>query len=746
MDVTGESPFSQARRPRGRQRRVAWRAALATALWARTPELGPPDTPRSRAQTLGRHAVPIALYGAIALAMTWPLARDFTTRLPGNNFDALQNYWNFWWLREALSTGRNPFETPLLYAPYGAPLYLHTFNLFNGLVTLPVQLLRGPAAAYNTAVLLSFILSGYFANLLVSHVTGDRLAGFTAGALYAFSGFHLGHFYFGQTNLLASEWLPAFALALSVAMRHRGRRRTLTVLAGAGALFLATLVDWQYALFGLFFLALYSFWHAVARRSLVPLAVAAAMGLAWLALAGPLLAATIAEVRAAGAPLAGERFVAHYSADLVSFFIPSTRQRWWSAITGEQGPWWNASLAFDRAAAPGFAVIVLALVGVWYGARRARFWLVGAALFALLALGPLLQVGGVARFGVRQLPIRLPYRLLMLAPGINIARVPSRFLLLTLLCLIVLAGFAVAGLLAGRRTRAGQLALVALVLTAGLGEQFAAPFPAQALAVSPFYAALGASTEPGAVLDLPLYYQNPRALYYQTIHHRPIVAGYLSRDLPYPLADLPPYATLLGHPAEPDITSPDPPDLPARALTFANVRWVVIQRDLARFDRPPLADFLARWVESAPLYSDERIVVYRPRAVADRDAPAFAARPGAGWEPPEPLAGSATKMRWFARGANLNIWSLGARASGTTLRFDAWSLHRPRRLQLLLDGAVIGEWRVAERRAIEVRLQLAPGQHRLELRSLDSPERPVDLGVGADTRWLAIAVTAIEFR
>ena len=34
---------------------------------------------------------------------------------------------------QALAEGRNPYWTPLLYAPYGAPLYLHTLNLFNGL-------------------------------------------------------------------------------------------------------------------------------------------------------------------------------------------------------------------------------------------------------------------------------------------------------------------------------------------------------------------------------------------------------------------------------------------------------------------------------------------------------------------------------------------------------------------------------------------------------------------------------------
>lgn len=721
-------------------------ANLVSTLWAPSPSLAHNSPGPQRRATAGRHIGALACYLLLALLMTWPLARNLSTRLPGNNFDAWQNYWNFWWLREALAAGRNPYYTPLLYAPYGAPLYLHTLNPFNGLVTLPVQWLFGLAAAYNTAVLLSFTLNGYFASLLVTHVSGSRLAGFVAGALYAFSGYHLGHFFYGQTNLLASEWLPAFVLALLVATSSTGRRRALYTGGGAGALLLATLVDWQYALFGVLFATLFACWRAIGRRALAPLAVAAAIGVLWLVAVAPLLAATIGEVRTLGAPLATEGFLARYSADLVSLIIPSPRQRWWGAVTNGQGPLWAASLAYDRAAAPGVVMVALAAIGVWRAGRRAFFWLAAAALFALLALGPFLQIGGQGRFGAARVTIRLPYSLLALVPGVNIARVPSRFLLVTLLCLVVLAGLAIAAMLAAQRRTLVRVGLAVLIMSAGLAEQFAAPFPSTTVAASPFYARLGASNEAGAVLDLPLYYQNPRGLFYQTIHGRPLVAGYLSRELPYPLASLPPFAALLGQPAGPDIVPPDPAGLPARALAFANVRWIVIRRDLAHLDQPPLADFLARWVEPAPLYSDDQIIVYRPRAVGDPASTALVARPGAGWAAPEPLGATGAWMRWIGRAAMLNVWVFGPQPAPRTLRFDVWSFNRPRRLQVSLDGAVVGEWRVNERQTLELPLVLAPGEHHLELRALDSPDRPVDVGQGNDTRELSFGVTGIDFR
>src|SRR5207237_2477357 len=124
-----------------------------------------------------------------------------------------------------LASGQNPYWTPLLYAPYGIPLYLHTLNLFNGVVTLPVQLTFGVTAAYNTVVFLSFVLAAYFAYLLVAQVSGSRVAGFAGGVIYAFGSYHMAQL-LGHMNLLASEWLPAYVLCLLRAAAAGGRRRS----------------------------------------------------------------------------------------------------------------------------------------------------------------------------------------------------------------------------------------------------------------------------------------------------------------------------------------------------------------------------------------------------------------------------------------------------------------------------------------------------------------------------------------
>ena len=154
-----------------------------------------------------RHVGVLALYGLLALAMTWPLARQVGTAIPGDSFDGWQNVWNLWWMREAwLVQHGSAYCTSLLHAPTGVDLRFQTMAPFNGLATLPIQLTAGLLPAYNAAVLLSFVLGGYGAYLLglyalrqvsVQFIVQCRFiihsSAFLAGVIFAFSPYHFAH-------------------------------------------------------------------------------------------------------------------------------------------------------------------------------------------------------------------------------------------------------------------------------------------------------------------------------------------------------------------------------------------------------------------------------------------------------------------------------------------------------------------------------------------------------------------------
>ncbi len=113
------------------------------------------------------HIAALLGYGLLALALTWPLARQLGSAIPGDSFDGWQNLWNLWWMREAwLVRHISPYFTDMLFAPTGADLRFQTMAPFNGFLFMNVQTTVGLIPAYNAAVLFSFVAGGYGAFLL----------------------------------------------------------------------------------------------------------------------------------------------------------------------------------------------------------------------------------------------------------------------------------------------------------------------------------------------------------------------------------------------------------------------------------------------------------------------------------------------------------------------------------------------------------------------------------------------------
>ena len=104
-------------------------------------------------------------------------------------------------------------------------------------------------------------------------------------------------------------------------------------------------------------------------------------------------------------------------------------------------------------------------------------------------------------------------------------------------------------------------------------------------------------------------------------------------------------------------------------------------------------------------------------------------------------------MRWFASSAKVMAWTFGPEPQAYALRFDAWTFHRPRRLEVRVDGRVVGQWQVADVQRFDIPLTLGTGEHAIELRSLDLATSPVSVGLSTqDTRPLAFAISNFELR
>ena len=166
----------------------------------------------------------LTAYFLLTILMTWPTALHLHQAIPGDGFDGWQNYWNLWWVKQALLIlGVNPFFTDYLYPPTGVSLLFHTLNIYNGFWTLPLQLNFGLSIAYNSVVFASFILSGYGAYLLALDILNrlklplkegqQRSAAFAGGLIFTMAPFHFAHL-LGHMQVFSMIWPPFYVLWL----------------------------------------------------------------------------------------------------------------------------------------------------------------------------------------------------------------------------------------------------------------------------------------------------------------------------------------------------------------------------------------------------------------------------------------------------------------------------------------------------------------------------------------------------
>jgi hypothetical protein len=182
----------------------------------------------------------------------------------------------------------------------------------------------------------------------------------------------------------------------------------------------------------------------------------------------------------------------------------------------------------------------------------------------------------------------------------------SRFDVVVMLALGMLAGF---GVLAVR-----SRPWVALVACGVVAVEFLAiPYPMWPVAVPTFYGQL--AQEPGefAVLELPINWDRPDPLLYQTVHGHPLLTAYTSRSNPLSVVEQTPVLNVLRT-LEPDILQYDVRAVGASVLTDMGVRYV-INHPLtmgAGTERTVTDRVLQQLFGSrAPLVNEPNLVAYR---------------------------------------------------------------------------------------------------------------------------------------
>ena len=692
------------------------------------------------------HSLVLLCYTCLTLLVTYPLPLHLNEQVIANKpgqVDAYLGIWNIWWTAQALTTGQDPFVTPLLFYPQGLDLFWQTLSLPQGLLVLPVTLLVGPLPAYNLLILLSFILGGYTAFLCIRYILrdgatahGTNLAALVGGAVYTFAPFHMQKVLDAQLEVASIQWLPLWALATLLLLE---RRRWPWALLSGLALLWVGLGTWYYGLFTLMTTGLMLLlWALVGREQRggtfhLPSALRPAV-LVWGAL--PILlwflimAPRLLQMIGVGDRLLGDvRGDQQAYADLISFWLPNPNHPLWGAAVtnfyerlhpGEI--LWNVSL--------GLIGTLLACYGIWLTWRTQWRWLLLGLFAAAMSLGVEIIVVGW------HTTIPGPYALIADLPGVRSSHRPNHFVLISMLTTAIFAAAGARQLLIGLpRLQASWMAaglLVAIIAVdgwAGVLPLFQRPMP---------QAYQQQAIPEGALLPLPLHlnFSNSEHLWYQTRHGQPIVGGFIGREPPYPLGLYAPGVKELrfGQVDRDDILTPAWPALARETLAAYGIRSVIFHHETMGSSLPLMRTIVAD-MGLAASYQDAQLTLY---PVVPPDVPRPLAYLGTGWG----LLEREGDRRWRWMGEQAQIWLLNptATARPVTLRLDLEAFNTTRPLTIQLgdgDGATftIEVSRARMQRAL--RFILPPGETLLTLSA------PTDAPMDQSTRRLSIAVMGV---
>jgi hypothetical protein len=566
----------------------------------------------------------IALFLALTLIVTYPLIFQMTSHIP-LCCDSWLNYWYMWWTKKAaLGLYADQFYTDLMYYPIGARLSFE--GLYNSILGAALWPIFGGVLTYNLLFLSTYILGAFGVYLLVWRLTGDGQAGIVAGVIFVF--FPLRNEYLDFLNISTIQWIPFLALWFIKMVDEPTIKKALVT---AVFFLLVVLSSGYYAVSTTFMLAVILLWNF---RKTLNKDFARSFGVfavASLALALPFIYPSLTESLSDDSVLKNSHFTPFFSADLFSFMVPP----WLNPIYAEYVRHiyalfqthiteWDSYL--------GIFTVALMLVAIFkVEARRTGMWLLLFLLFVIISLGPYLQI-----LGKEFNDVKLPFYYLQEQPIIDSMRSPKRFLVAAMLAAAVLAGFG-AHYIFSRKVTGRWLGLGLMMVLIGLIITDYWGWPRNLVtsdaSYPSFFEEIARNEGDIVILYIPITnIVNSQPLYYQTIHGKRIIGGYVERPLPEATKYLEKDNKFLAglnlwkqyhqgrYEAKTEITPEEERDAFKFFSEHPKLKYVVYMKKLFFHPNMRLLEVYRPWLDrhfGTPVYEDELVAVYEvnPNAI-----------------------------------------------------------------------------------------------------------------------------------
>lgn len=705
-------------------------------------------------KSLKEHTSVLILYTLITFILTYPVVFKIRNYIPGSG-DAFQWIRILWYAPVAIF---NPNLTKLthdylIFYPDGIPASPFQ-SAFNQILSYVLSSIMEIHVVYTILWLFSFIFGAYGTYLLVRYLTGDRTSSFIAGIVFAFSPYHfvhsLGHF--GATSI---EWIPFCALYLMKMFKEGGVRNSFF----AGIFFiLVAMSDLQYMVFmGIFVMLLFVYeiyvflrtenrgYKEILKKIFYKYAIfgfVSFIGIIPLTLENILTATS------------GDNFLklspsetVMYSADLLSFFIPSVLHPVFGNITTEIYNNFSGNTS-ENTMFIGYTVILLSLLAVYRlkGNKYVKFWLIAALSFSIISLGPLLHVNGKTSFTEFNTTVPLPYLVLYyLIPFLDNCRTTGRFFVIASLSFAVLMGYGASELLKSNRINKKAAAIVITGLI--IFEYLAVPVSISPVDEPSFYKEISQDKGNYALLEIPAtndYVAGSTIIYYQTIHGKPVIGNWAARypsnardfELNTPVVRELTYLQSTG-----DILDQDIDQVGTSILNYYNISYIILHTNYMNDREIDFAEKLIQMNLNAErkTYAQDSLIVYH---VKKEPLKSFMVLKD-GWNSLEKL--NVEPTRWMSNNATILVYSNSSR--NATLSFNARSFHSPKTLEVY-NGKTLQDKQTISTvfSSISIPISLKKGDNLILLHVPEGPESPCEIPElnSEDSRELSIAVQEVQ--
>jgi len=472
------------------------------------------------------------IYCLVFVWFTQPLVSFSNTGYIGfeENGDAHQYYWNIFNLEEQIHQFKNPFYSNYIFAPEGTSMVMHTYTPILGLFSLVID---NNILALNIFLFLNFILSAIGAYLLCYKYNSNPILSISAGIVYAFCPYKILHL-IEHYHLLFTAAVPFFILSFLKAFEfYKGgffpkvinKKYVLYCFVLGVILFLSDYyATFSILYFCLFYALYYKFVAGINYRSLK----------FWVITIAILVVCHILlhQFKVHGVNNKGALW---WSGDLWGYIIPHFNSQWLynDRFAQIEKAIYHYPGSVEYSMFLGYSVLLLLVVFI--------VWLFNHSLteglkpIAFLALVFFLMTVPDLKFGGKSL-FNLPLSFFHYIPFFNNIRSPTRMLPMVALCFMPLGLYVISSLISRRPQLNYVIGFVLIMLL--VIEYKPVNYPIVKVSAVPEVINKLKIMPSGNLLYIPFGVRDgfieqgkfqTKKLWYQTIHGKPLIDGYISR-------------------------------------------------------------------------------------------------------------------------------------------------------------------------------------------------------------------------